>query len=120
MSNNTDNVKQHDWGYELVWTNTEEYCGKILYFAEENSKTPFYFNAETDKTFFVSAGSFKIRWISTNDGQIFETDINEGQVWHCPKLQPCSIQSLVPESSIHLACAGKKEDTHIVLRSENF
>jgi hypothetical protein len=120
MSQNKENVKQHSWGYELIWANTENYCGKILYFTEKNSKTPFYFNSETDKTFFVSSGSFKIRWISTNDGQVFETEVNEGQVWHCPKLQPCSLHALVAESSMNVVCEGNKTDTHVILRAENF
>lgn len=120
MSQNKENVIQHSWGYELIWANTDNYCGKIFYFKEKGSKTPFFFNSSTDKTFFTSLGSVIVRWIDTKSGDILQTELKEGQVWHCPALQPCSFESLGAESSLHVACSSVDNDTHIVIKSESF
>ena len=120
MSQNKENVIQHSWGYELTWAKTDKYCGKIFYFNEKGSKTPFFFNSSSDKTFFVSLGSVTVRWIDTKTGNIMQSELKEGQVWHCPALQPCSFESLIAESSLHVATSYSDNDTHIIIRSENF
>lgn len=120
MSQHNENVIQHDWGYELIWAKTEDYCGRIFYFDKKGAKTPFSFNSETDKTFFVSAGKFIVRWIETQTGNILQTEISEGQVWHCPKLQPSSFESIIPESTLNVVSSSPNNDLHTVLKAENF
>jgi hypothetical protein len=115
-----NNVIKHDWGYELIWANTKDYCGKIFYFNQIGSKTPFFFNSDTDKTFFISVGEFLVKWIDTKTGNILQAEIKEGQVWHCPKLQPCSFEARKSESSLHIACASTENDQHIILKPEAF
>ena len=46
----TDNVKQTDYGYEVVWTNNEHYCSKILVFEEENKQTRLHFHKNKHKS----------------------------------------------------------------------
>jgi len=120
MTTEKNNVIKHQWGYELIWAKTPDYCGKILYFNQLGSKTPFYLNAETDKTFFVSVGEFVVKWIDTQSGNILQSELKEGQVWHCPKLQPCSFESKRAESSLHVACSSIDNDQHIILKPETF
>lgn len=120
MQEKTDNVIKHQWGYELTWASTSDYCGKILYFSNLGSKTPFYFNAKTDKTFFVSVGEFLVKWIDTESGDILQAELKEGQVWHCPKLQPCSFEAKRAGASLHVACSSVDDDQHIILKPEAF
>jgi len=120
MSDKENNVTHHDWGYEITWAKHINYSGKILVFSNPGSKTPFFFNAETDKSFFVNSGSFKLRWISTEDGKIYENDLEEGQVWDCSRLVPCSLQALAANSSISVVSSGELEDKHIIIRPESF
>jgi hypothetical protein len=115
-----NNVIKHAWGYELIWAKTKEYCGKIYYFDKPGSKTAFTLNAETEKTFFVSVGQFTVKWIDTQTGNILQTDLKEGQVWHCPKLQPSSLESKTAGASVHIACSPTEDDQHIILKPEVF
>jgi len=119
MENNS-NVVQKSWGYELTWAKKEEFTSKILAFSSIGSKTPFIFNADTDKSFFVNSGSFKLRWINTEDGQIYEQDLNEGQVWDADRLTPYSFQCLTDNSSITEVSNGKNSQDSIVIRTEMF
>ena len=114
------NVIQHDWGYELTWANHSHYSGKIFAFTSVNAKTPFFFNSETDKTFFVSTGKFKVRWIETATGNIFEQELDDGKVFDCPRMMPCSLQALTKEATVAVTTSGEKDDRHIVIKSENF
>lgn len=114
------NVVQHTWGYELIWAKAEDYLGKILFFNANGAKTPFYFSAKTSRTYFANAGSFKIRWIDTKDGNIYEQSLQEGQVWECPKLMPASFQAQVENSSLTEVSNGQSEDTHVVIKPEMF
>lgn len=120
MSEKNDNIIQHEWGYELIWANKKDYLGKIMVFSATGKKTPFVFNAETDKTYFVNYGSFKLRWIATDTGNIFESELNEGQVWDCNRLVPCSLEAKTDNASISVVSTGQKLDTHTVLRAESF
>lgn len=120
MSEKNDNVVQHEWGYELVWANKKDYLGKIMVFSKPGAKTPFFLNAETNKSMFVNYGSFKLRWISTDNGSIFEKELTEGQVWDCERLVPCSLEAKIPNSSISVVSSGEKDDKHIVIRAESF
>jgi hypothetical protein len=120
MSEENKNVIEHPWGYELVWANTPNYCGKRFYFTTSGTKPPFFFNAETDKSMFVNSGSFKCRWIDTSSGQVFEQELTEGQVWDCPKLMPCSLQALHDGANITVVSEGNNEDEKIIIKAENF
>ena len=120
MLQKNDNVNQTDYGYELFFAKYENYCGKILVFTSKNNKTSFFLNKNTDKTYFVNAGLFLIRWIDTNDGKLYQQQLKEGEVWHCEAMKPCSIESLQDNSSITEVNSGIQDDFYIVLAKENF
>lgn len=114
-----DNVKQTEWGVEVTWAKKDDYCAKILVFTNAGSRTPFYFHNKKNKTWFVNNGHFKIRYIDTTNGQIFETSLTEGQVFDVPALMPCSIEALKEGSSLAESSNGEFEnDMHIIFRSE--
>lgn len=95
-----ENAQKTPFGYELIWTETESYCSKILVFDSSNQKIPFQFHKTTTKSWFVNAGKFKIRWIDVKDGKQYETEVGEGSVFHFPPLMPHSVESMIPGGSI--------------------
>jgi|TARA_R110000851_G_scaffold8151_12_gene31510 mannose-6-phosphate isomerase-like protein (cupin superfamily) len=88
------------WGYELIWATNDKYCGKIMVFEKVGAKFSMHFHREKDETWFVNSGKFKVRWIDTKDATIFEKELNEGDTWHNPPLQPHQLEALQPMSSI--------------------
>ena len=98
MQNN--NVEKTPYGYNIKWTETEDYVSKILVFEELNSRTPISFHKETTKSWFINSGKFKITWIDTKNGQIFEKEFGEGTVFHVPACTPCGLQNLTTNASI--------------------
>jgi len=115
-----DNVKQTDYGYEIIWAITKDYCSKILAFENPGVKTPMQFHKETEKSLFVNNGVFRIRWINTETGQLFEQECKEGNVFHVPPMMPVSIESLSAGASITQTSNGeRKDDTFIVIPAGN-
>jgi hypothetical protein len=111
-----DNVVKHDWGMEITWCKQDTYCGKILVFNKAKDATPFSFSKDIQKSYFINSGEFKIRWIDTKTGQIFEQVLKEGSVHTVEPLVPVSIISLQDGSTIMQASSGDDfEDRHIVL-----
>tara|TARA_S200000501_G_scaffold317499_1_gene310880 strand:- start:21 stop:404 length:384 start_codon:yes stop_codon:yes gene_type:complete len=99
MSRLKGHVKK-GWGYELIWATNDKYCGKIMVFEKVGAKFSMHFHNEKDETWFVNSGKFKVRWIDTSNAMMFEKELNEGDTWHNPPLQPHQLEALEPNSSI--------------------
>lgn len=95
-----DNVVKTDFGMEITWADTEDYCSKILIFEKQGSLIPLHFHKSKKKSWFVNSGSFRVQWIDTADGKIYAQDLVEGSVFHVNLLQPVSLESLSNNSVI--------------------
>jgi mannose-6-phosphate isomerase-like protein (cupin superfamily) len=88
------------WGYEIVWVNNENYCGKLLIFERAGAKTSLVFHKEKRKSWFVNAGKFKITFIDITTGETKSAEFEEGQTADFAELSPHQIESLVSNSII--------------------
>lgn len=93
-------VVQKGWGYELIWATTEKYCGKILVFEKAGNKFSMHFHKDKDETWFVNNGKFIVRWIDTTTAALYQQELEEGQTWHNPPLQPHQLEALTDGASI--------------------
>lgn len=99
MSDKND-VISHNWGYELVWADTEDYTSKILVFERANQKTALHFHKTKNKSWFVNAGKFRVQWVDTADGKAYAKELPEGSVFHVPALTPIQLESLDSNSAM--------------------
>ena len=109
-----DNIIDHDWGKEIVWTSNRSYCGKILIFKEANKSTPLHFHRDKNKSWFVNAGKFLVTWIDTKDGQAYSQELTEGGVFEVPSLLPVKLSSL-QENSAMAECNDSVEEDYFIL-----
>jgi len=96
----SDNVKQTDWGYEIVWVDNEHYCSKILVFEKADAKTNLHFHKDKHKSWFVNAGKFEVQWVDPKDGKAYAQELPEGGVFDVPPLLPVTLKSLAPNSAM--------------------
>jgi len=96
----SDNITKKSFGYEAVWAKAENYIGKIVMFDATNATIPIHYHAKTEKSWFFNSGSFTLKWIDTKTGVLYEKEINEGSVFHVPKLMPVGLKSLTDSGSI--------------------
>lgn len=124
MENNAptrlNGVVTKGWGYELIWATTDKYCGKIMVFEKAGAKFSMHFHREKDETWFVNSGRFKVRWIDTATATLYEKELNEGDTWHNPPLQPHQLECLVDNSSIsEVSTADSVEDNYRVFPGDS-
>jgi mannose-6-phosphate isomerase-like protein (cupin superfamily) len=96
----SNNINKTSYGYDITWIETELYTSKIMIFEKTGGKTPIAFHKDTIKSWFVNSGRFKVTYVDTKTGQIFEKDIGEGTVFHVPALMPCGIECTSDNGSI--------------------
>lgn len=108
------NTIQTDFGYEMYWAKTESYASKILVFKEKDSKLPLHFYKELERTWFVNGGEFSIRWINTDTGDVMESSLKEGQVFHIAPLMPVSLIAKQSNSSLTEVNNSVQEDKFIL------
>jgi len=95
-----DNIVKTEYGYDIVWTDTDLYCSKILVFEKSAQKTALHFHREKTKTWFVNAGKFRIQWVDTADGKVYAQELPEGGTFHVPALMPVQLESLSDNSAV--------------------
>lgn len=88
------------WGFEIVFANNSMYSGKLLVFERAGAKTSMMFHKERSKTWFVNEGKFKLTYIETSTGKVFEQVIEAGATSTITKMSPHQIEALVPNSII--------------------
>lgn len=86
------------WGFEVVWSNSENYCGKLLVFTREGAKTSLVFHKEKKKSWFVNAGKFRITFIDLSTGETKQVELGEGQTVDFGELSPHQVEALVANS----------------------
>lgn len=69
------------WGYEIVITNNEKYCGKTLHLNKGGSFSMHYHMIK-DETWYVKEGKFTYKWIDTLTATVYEETLTEGDVLH--------------------------------------
>jgi hypothetical protein len=107
-----------DFGYEVIWASTNSYEARFLVFENVNSKTDIFLDKEIDKTWFVNAGKFKIRWIDTTTGQILEQEFSEGTTFHVEAMKPTQIICLQTNSSITEVSNVRANDRYTIMDSK--
>ena len=70
------------WGFEKWIVNTEEYCGKLLYFVT-GKKCSWHYHKLKDETFYIQSGKILLKY-SDGDEMAYADEIvlNRGDKFH--------------------------------------
>ena len=70
------------WGYEKWIVNTEEYCGKLLFF-NEGKKCSWHYHKDKDETFYLQSGQMYLTYGDSDDVKQANTIVlREGDKFH--------------------------------------
>jgi len=100
----------HGWGIELAWANKDQYCGKLLIFNNPGSKTSMHFHKEREKSWFVNAGVFQLRYIDTSTCELKQVTLKEGDTHTVMPLVPHQLIAMSPEAMIIEVSTPEKEN----------
>ena len=88
------------WGFELVFANNDNYCGKLLVFERAGAKTSLVFHKDKSKSWFINAGRFKLTFIDVATGETKHAELEEGKTVDLGALGPHQLEALVANSII--------------------
>ena len=55
---NKEGKVDKSWGYELIFSSNDLYCGKLLVFTKKTAKFSLHFHKTKDESWFVNSGRF--------------------------------------------------------------
>lgn len=79
---------EKSWGYELWIDNNNEYCGKLLVFTKSENHFSMHYHISKLESWYVQSGSFILKFIDTEIGQIDEMTLNPGDCIRIERGQP--------------------------------
>jgi mannose-6-phosphate isomerase-like protein (cupin superfamily) len=106
------------WGHELIWATNDKYCGKLMKF-NTGAKFSMHFHSEKDETWHVISGKFIVKYIKTDNADVFEKELNVGDTWHNPPLLPHQIICLEEGTIIEVSTPDSVEDNYRVMKGDN-
>ncbi len=105
-----------DWdGYELLTTNNESYCGKILHFVRGAELTLKYHIHKT-KTWYIARGQFEYKWIDTRTAIMNSRILNCGDIVTIEIGQPHHLICLRDGDIFEVGTQDVDNDTHYLIK----
>lgn len=109
---------QKGWGSEFIFTTNDKYCGKFLNF-HEGAKFSMHFHAEKDESWYVLSGKFTVKYIDTSDAEVYEKELNQGDVWHNPPLLPHQLICIEAGTIIEVSTSDSVEDNYRIVPGDS-
>lgn len=71
------------WGWEIHWTlDDKPYMGKILHI-NEGARLSLQKHDQKLESWYLMSGRAKVIWENSEDGELFETELEEGKGYSC-------------------------------------
>lgn len=106
------------WGEEIIITNNELYCGKILVF-KEGYKFSMHYHLIKDETWYVNKGRFLYRWIDTETADLHEQILVVGDVVRQYPGQPHQLEALADGEIFEVSTQHFDSDSYRVFKGSN-
>ena len=108
------------WGKEIIFTDSPDYCGKLLVFDKAGSKGSMHFHLLKDETWYVQQGSFIVHYIYTDTGQSSSRTLLKGDTWRNKQGHPHQLISLEDNSIIFEAStADHSTDNYRIAKGDS-
>jgi mannose-6-phosphate isomerase-like protein (cupin superfamily) len=106
------------WGEELIITNNDLYCGKILVF-NTGAKFSMHYHMIKDETWYVNEGEFIYRWIDTETAELHEKYLYRGDVVRQLPGQPHQIEAITSGEIFEVSTTHYDSDSYRVWKGDS-
>ena len=106
------------WGEEIIITNNELYCGKLLRF-KEGAKFSMHYHMIKDETWYVNEGEFIYRWIDTETAELHEKYLYRGDVVRQLPGQPHQIEAITSGEIFEVSTTHYDSDSYRVWKGDS-
>lgn len=111
-------IVEKGWGNEFIWADTDLYCGKLLNF-KTGSTFSMHFHAIKDETWLVLSGKFLVKWIRTEDAEVFEEHLNVNDTWRNRPLEPHQLICLEEGTILEVSTKDISNDNYRVMKGDS-
>lgn len=120
MNNITVREIKKGWGKEVIWSDTDKYCGKFLVF-DSGASFSMHFHAVKDETWYILEGNFKVITIDTTNATEVVQFLRTGDVWRNPPLLPHKLvcTSHGGGTIVEVSTKDSKEDNYRVQKGDS-
>tara|TARA_R100000027_G_scaffold64361_1_gene57779 strand:- start:2660 stop:3010 length:351 start_codon:yes stop_codon:yes gene_type:complete len=106
------------WGHEKWIVNTEEYCGKLLFF-EEGKSCSWHYHKIKDETFYVQSGKIILKYSDDDDlTQAKETVLCKGDTHHIYRGLRHQMIALEDTELFEFSTQHFDEDSYRIIRGD--
>jgi mannose-6-phosphate isomerase-like protein (cupin superfamily) len=106
------------WGSEIIFENNELYCGKLLNF-KKGAKFSMHYHLIKDETWFVKEGEFIYRYINTNNADVIQINLKEGDTVRQLPGQPHQLEALTDGVIFEVSTQHFDNDSYRVIKGDN-
>jgi mannose-6-phosphate isomerase-like protein (cupin superfamily) len=106
------------WGEEIIITNNELYCGKLMRF-KEGAKFSMHYHMIKDETWYINKGLFIYRWIDTDTAETIEHRLIPGDVVRQRPGQPHQLEALIDGEVFEVSTQHFDSDSYRVWRGDS-
>jgi mannose-6-phosphate isomerase-like protein (cupin superfamily) len=106
------------WGSEIIFENNELYCGKLLNF-KKGAKFSMHYHLIKDETWFVKEGEFIYRYINTNNADIIQINLKEGDTVRQLPGQPHQLEALTDGVIFEVSTQHFDNDSYRVIKGDS-
>lgn len=115
---NIEKFVKKGWGYEKWITNTEKYCGKLLFF-EKGKKLSYHVHRKKTETFYLYKGKLILRVGWDGDlSQAREFVLKEGDVYDVPVGLYHQMEALEDSELFEFSTQHFDEDSYRAVRGD--
>jgi mannose-6-phosphate isomerase-like protein (cupin superfamily) len=106
------------WGHEIIFENNSLYCGKLLCF-KAGAKFSMHYHMIKDETWYVKEGEFLYRWIDTDNADIHEIFLKEGDKVRQLPGQPHQLEALTEGIIFEVSTTHYDGDSYRVWKGDS-
>jgi len=106
------------WGHEIVFENNDLYCGKLLVF-KKGCKFSMHYHMIKDETWYVDKGKFLYRWINTQNAEVIEQYLKEGDTVRQLPGQPHQLEALTDGVIFEVSTHHEDKDSYRVWKGDS-
>ena len=106
------------WGEELIIENNEMYCGKLLIF-KKGCRFSMHYHMIKDETWYVDKGKFLYRWINTQNAEVIEQYLKEGDTVRQLPGQPHQLEALTDGVIFEVSTHHEDKDSYRVWKGDS-
>jgi mannose-6-phosphate isomerase-like protein (cupin superfamily) len=106
------------WGSEIIFENNELYCGKLLNF-KKGAKFSMHYHLIKDETWFVKEGEFIYRYINTNNADVIQINLKEGDTVRQLPGQPHQLEDLTDGVIFEVSTQHFDDDSYRVIKGDS-